>query len=270
MRKAPVPLPAAPTPLEVLRDVLLFQGDYAFAYYIFLALYCAACCRNLKEALPRLTWFYAIPLAVLTSFGGGIMVPVLLGLPAAPLINEALIPTMMIAWACVQYLHPVLALLQSPFGRAASNSGFEVFRYHVLAICSDLASRTLPPVSTGPLAGTLSCALVGPLLCGMIGGCGGAFMPLSNGLKALEGSTIPWRVQSSAVMSAWHHLLTHDAAVRASAAEYVPFLADPAMVKLCGILFFAGLPALQQLGLLPAGLLGPNPFVINAAKVKRA
>ena len=248
---------------------------------------------------------------------------------------------MMIAWACVQYLHPVLALLQSPFGRAASNSGFEVFRYHVLAICSDLASRTLPPVSTGPLAGTLSCALVGPLLCGMIGGCGGAFMPLSNGLKALEhpfrdtsetpprrfrdawdapamhlplrgrvrhlrwhqrdtyetlprhlrdspcrsargargarrsrdtsetlprhflkaleGSTIPWRVQSSAVMSAWrallaqatprptspeteprvcrdrrHHLLTHDAAVRASAAEYVPFLADPAMVKLCG------------------------------------
>ena len=38
----------------------------------------------------------------------------------------------------------------------------------------------------------------------------------------------------------------------------------------CGILFFAGLPALQQLGLLPAGLLGPNPFVINAAKVKRA
>ena len=89
MRKAPVPLPAAPTPLEVLRDVLLFQGDYAFAYYIFLALYCAACCRNLKEALPRLTWFYAIPLAVLTSFGGGIMVPVLLGLPAAPLINEA-------------------------------------------------------------------------------------------------------------------------------------------------------------------------------------
>ena len=93
---------------------------------------------------------------------------------------------MIIAWACVQYLHPVLALLQSPFGRAASNSGFEVFRYHVLAICSDLASRTLPPVSTGPLAGTLSCALVGPLLCGMIGGCGGAFMPLSNGLKALE------------------------------------------------------------------------------------
>ena len=89
MRKAPVPLPAAPTPLEVLRDVLLFQADYAFAYYIFLALYCAACCRNLKEALPRLTWFYAIPLAVLTSFGGGIMVPVLLGLPAAPLINEA-------------------------------------------------------------------------------------------------------------------------------------------------------------------------------------
>ena len=89
MRKAPAPLPAAPTPLEVLRDVLLFQADYAFAYYIFLALYCAACCRNLKEALPRLTWFYAIPLAVLTSFGGGIMVPVLLGLPAAPLINEA-------------------------------------------------------------------------------------------------------------------------------------------------------------------------------------
>jgi len=36
-----------------------------------------------------------------------------------------------------------------------------------------------------------------------------------------------------------------------------------------GILLFAGLPALQALGVLPVGLLGPNQFV-SAVKAKRS
>lgn len=31
-------------------------------------------------------------------------------------------------------------------------------------------------------------------------------------------------------------------------------------IKCIGILFFAGLPVLQAVGLIPAGLLGPNQF----------
>jgi len=60
----------------------------------------------------------------------------------------------------------------------------------------------------------------------MLGGCGGAFMPLSSGLKALEGAAIPWRVQSAALMSVYHHLLMHDAAVRAAVAGVVPLFAN--------------------------------------------
>eukprot|EP00967_Tisochrysis_lutea_P085351 scaffold119768_cov33-Tisochrysis_lutea.AAC.3 len=47
-RKVEVPLPSRDV-LAPARDILLFQGDYAIFYYVFLALYCAACCRTLRE-----------------------------------------------------------------------------------------------------------------------------------------------------------------------------------------------------------------------------
>jgi hypothetical protein len=30
-------------------DILLFQGDYTICFYIFLVLYCAACCRSQRK-----------------------------------------------------------------------------------------------------------------------------------------------------------------------------------------------------------------------------
>ena len=119
-------------------------------------------------------------------------------------------------------------------------------------------------------------------------------MPLSNGLKAIE-TEVPWRVQSAAVMSVWHHFLMHDSGVRGVIANKLPFLEDTEtvrrhppidtlascasdgaqlsrfplpQVKCLGILFFVGIPALQAFGILPKGLMGTNPLVPKP-KMKR-
>lgn len=155
--------------------------------------------------------------------------PITLGKPMVLHTNEAILPSMIAVWFVVNNVPGVLKLLQTRAGQLISNTGFEVFRYHVLANCSDLASKSLPPLSNGQL----SVALTGPLLAGLLGGCGGAFMPLSNGLKAVEGKEIPWRIQSAAVMAVWHHLLMHDSAVRNSVSASVPFLADTDTVRAC-------------------------------------
>mmetsp|Transcript_1127 Transcript_1127/g.3727 ORF Transcript_1127/g.3727 Transcript_1127/m.3727 type:complete len:212 (-) Transcript_1127:413-1048(-) len=208
-------------------------------------------------------WFHALPMLALTSFGGGIIVPITLGKPMVLHTNEAILPTMIIVWLAVNKAYFVLEFLRTRLGKAVSNTGFEVFRYHVLANCSDLASKALPVLSNG----YLEVALVGPLLAGLIGGCGGAFMPLSNGLKAIE-TEVPWRVQSAAVMSVWHHFLMHDSGVRGVIANKLPFLEDTETVKCLGILFFVGIPALQAFGILPKGLMGTNPLVPKP-KMKR-
>lgn len=181
------------------------------------------------EGQPNLKWFHAIPLVVLTSFGGGILVPISLGKPMLLHTNEAVLPTMIAVWCLVYNVPQVLQLLQSQAGQIISNTGFEVFRYHVLANCSDLASNNLP----APSHGRLSVALIGPLLAGLLGGCGGAFMPLSNGLKAVEGKEIPWRIQSAALMAVWHHLMMHDARIRDSVSDIVPFLSNTDAVRAC-------------------------------------
>jgi len=91
---------------------------------------------------------------VLTSFGGGILVPITLGLPMVLHLNEAILPTMIAVWFVVNNVEPVMKLcvpshrraalpprayslrffwsrLQTRIGHIVTNTGFEVFRYHV-------------------------------------------------------------------------------------------------------------------------------------------
>ena len=45
-------------------------------------------------------------------------------------------------------------------------------------------------------------AIIGPLIAGLLGGCGGAFMPLNKGLDPIANGS-NWRVGSAAVNSLW-------------------------------------------------------------------
>ena len=235
-----------------LRAFVLFQPPYAWAYYLCLALYCAASCRALKLSKPTLKHAHAIPLAILTSFGGGILVPITLGKPMVLHANESVLPIMLCAYTCVNFLPGVFSLLSTRIGKLISTTGFEIFRYHVLAGCSDLANRTLPQ----PMGGGYPVAIVGPLVAGLLGGCGGAFMPLSTGLSPIENG-LPWRVQSALIATFYHHFATHDPNAREWLVKFFPMFVDEAWVRFGGIVFFAAVPLCHVMG---ANILGANPF----------
>ena len=52
-------------------------------------------------------------------------------------------------------------------------------RCHVIMGCAALAANTLPAF----VSGAYSVPVTAPLVCGILGGCGGAFLPADKGLK---------------------------------------------------------------------------------------
>ena len=55
--------------------------------------------------------------------------------------------------------------------------------------------------------------IIGPLIAGTLGGCGGGFMPLNKGLDPLEKGT-NWRIGSGLVNSLWLHLSMQNPATK--------------------------------------------------------
>lgn len=54
-RKVEIPVPSSDL-FSIVRDFLLFKGDYTICFYVFLVLYCAACCRYLRKRSTALAW----------------------------------------------------------------------------------------------------------------------------------------------------------------------------------------------------------------------
>merc|ERR1711871_980658 len=90
-------------------------------------------------------------------------------------------------------------LSETSIGAVISSITYEVMRCHVAIGCSTMAQATLAPLLL-PKAGRV--AIIGPLIAGTLGGCGGAFMPLSKGLTPLIDGT-NWRIGSAAVNAIW-------------------------------------------------------------------
>ena len=71
MRKAPAVVEAASAgPLDMLLDLLLFKGDFAWFYWVAITGYCLNASRFLLEANPGMKFVHAYVLLVLTGFGG--------------------------------------------------------------------------------------------------------------------------------------------------------------------------------------------------------
>uniref|UniRef100_A0A7S4BBC0 Uncharacterized protein n=1 Tax=Chrysotila carterae TaxID=13221 RepID=A0A7S4BBC0_CHRCT len=246
--------------LANLRDILLFRGEYSYAYYFYLTGYCLTCCRALREKDASARWHYALPLLFLTSFGGGIMVPITLGKPMVLYVNESIVPIMCLSYLAVNTIPAVLQLISSRVGRIITNTLFEIMRFHVLAGCAATAASNLPSPSYYPVP------VVGPIVAGIMGGCGGAFMPLSSGLAAIENGC-PWRVQSSFLVSLWLQLSCCDPNVSPYLEAVFPAFSDKTWAQMCGVLFFVLVPVFQANGY---NVFGANPLAGASVKVKKS
>jgi hypothetical protein len=194
--------------LDMIKDAVLFQGSFSFMFYVCLAGFCLANSRvvlkdaNLHEAgKSRINYFHGLVLMVLMSFGGSTLAAIMCGKPVPFVCNEALVSVCLICWTVAyldnEHLKGMVnqLLSENDIGAVLSSILWEIMRCHVAMNCSAMAQGA-------KLIATRDLAIIGPLIAGTLGGCGGGFMPLNKGLDPLKNGT-NWRIGSAVINSIW-------------------------------------------------------------------
>jgi hypothetical protein len=130
--------------------------------------------------------------SLLAGFGGGILVPVLLGhndYYPFPFGNDIVVP-MTIAVVLLLRLPTVLSLGKSAPAQIICSLGFELVRAKLLTTWVTRA-MVVP-------ASQFAHPVFAPILCGFFGGCGGLFM--TKGIGGIS-TSVPWGVESALASS---------------------------------------------------------------------
>lgn len=122
---------------------------------------------------------------VLSCTGGGILVPIFLNGIPVPLSNDAY-PIVIIASFALNYYFPILraVAMQSKILWPMLNVLYETQRASVVVKLTLAASAKIAP-------SIFSFPVFGPIACGAIAGCGGAFLPMSKGLDPIKNGLQP-------------------------------------------------------------------------------
>ena len=143
--------------------------------------YCVFIAQKVKINLPSARWLESGLATLLTAFGGGTIVPLLLGEPVVWLrANDLFMYHVTLAWLLVNVSpaeHYVHKLLRSRAAGTALNLLFQSFRAAVVFALMGMAKKAQVPGRVGT---------AGLLVCGTLGGCGGIFLPLSKGLEPVR------------------------------------------------------------------------------------
>mmetsp|Transcript_11563 Transcript_11563/g.17503 ORF Transcript_11563/g.17503 Transcript_11563/m.17503 type:complete len:282 (+) Transcript_11563:167-1012(+) len=122
---------------------------------------------------------------VMTCTGGGILVPIFINGIPVPLANDAY-PIAIISSFLLHYYFPILRSVatQSKIVWPMLIILYEAQRASVVAKLTLAAGAKIAP-------SLFSFPVFGPIACGAIGGCGGAFLPLSKGLDPIKAGLQP-------------------------------------------------------------------------------
>jgi hypothetical protein len=243
--------------LGTVKGVALFEGEFSWVFWVCLVGYCAANCAAILKANKDIRFVHGLVLLVLNSYGGSTIAAIVCGQPVPFVVNEKLIVGLVGTWIVAFSLPGLPKMVKSTaIGSVLISVCFEVLRCHVMINCHTMAMGVL---SAGWLGAV---PIIGPLIAGSIGGCGGGFFPLDKGLKPLEAETA-WRVTSS-FYGALCLTLMDPALFGKRVAENVPLLADAGYLRFFVICFFVLTPLLSTA--VGANPLGNNPLVGQPAE----
>jgi len=257
-KKVPA-MPLPPGPLEKFRDMLLFQGDFTWMYWVTLAGFIAANLKKVHTDFPNVNFSHGVVLGLLMSYGGSTFTAIICSKPVPFLSNESLV-LMYLSVYCVMHFFkkPIMSFLNTSVGKLLNSTCYEIFRSHVMMNCAAMAAAAGSTFTSK----WYPVPIVAPLICGVLGGCGGGFMPLDKGLSPItSGVDNNWRILSSLVGSIWLQLSMRDPTTKEIIGISEPW------ARFYAVTFFVFLPMLQVAfpGFNP---LGENPLVGSPSKKK--
>ncbi|CAN0048545.1 unnamed protein product, partial [Phaeothamnion confervicola] len=163
----------------------------------------AAADRNKRQKLP---WLQDIVLTILTTFGGALVAPTIVGEPPAIFVNELLLPAFLTAWFLIVHMGDtrLTRFLSSPWVKRILTTAAAASTAN--SICS-LTDKGAKKFTKGSIL--YPTAFFGPWLVGVVRGSAAAFLPLDKGLGALGGG-VPFSMQLAAFSAALYQLTAND------------------------------------------------------------
>jgi len=117
---------------------------------------------------------------IMACTGGGILVPIIINGIPIPMANDAYIIAILTSFAIHHYFPVIRDVFKiSPIFKSLVVVFYETLRASVVVTLT-LAAGSKIPASIFPFP------VFGPIACGAIAGCGGAFLPLNKGLDPIK------------------------------------------------------------------------------------
>lgn len=117
---------------------------------------------------------------ILACTGGGIIVPIFINSIPVPIANDSYMVSILTSFAIHHYCPIVREVVEiNLFVKALVIILYETLRAKVVVTFTLAANAAIAP-------SVFSFALFGPIMCGTLSGCGGAFLPLNKGLTPIE------------------------------------------------------------------------------------
>jgi len=163
----------------ILKESLQLRVPMLFEVALFA--YCIQVCIGRRNLIAKQNAAQGIAEAALAAFGGGIMVPVLLhdqNIHVFPLAYDYAILFMASSFFLVHHFPAVCDIVEGvTILKVTFSSLFELARCRIMLTWLTHANMVLP-------ASNFPFPVIGPIVCGTLGGCGGALI-VGGGLKAL-------------------------------------------------------------------------------------
>jgi len=140
---------------------------------------------------------------ILACTGGGIFVPIFINAIPVPLCQDAYPIAILVSFLLHQYI-PILreVMKLSAVFQAVIIFLYECLRASVVVKLTAAAGSTIP-------ASDFSFPIFGPIFCGAVAGCGGAFLPLNKGLDPIKKDGLAPAMMSALIAATFYHLFVN-------------------------------------------------------------
>lgn len=162
--------------------------------------------QDQKNNVAGFYWAKALVVTGIASFGGGFLAPLVVGHVPVPLMEETFVWMLIFAWYVTHHV-PLLSdalaeLMATDVSKVLFSVFFSIFRTQQIVGNLELAAKAVAAEELLPHSAYFPVSIAAPLVCGFFGGCGGLFLPLSNGLQPIEqGKAWPVRAAVIATLS---------------------------------------------------------------------
>ena len=136
--------------------------------------------------------------------GGGILVPIFINSIPVALAQDSYAIAIFVSF-CMHNWFPKIrdVLTHSVIFKTFMIVLYETMRCSVVTKLTRAAGNAIAPSDFE------SMAVFGPIICGGIAGCGGAFLPFDKGLKAIESSGLQDNMLTALVAATFYHFFMH-------------------------------------------------------------